>query len=281
MFLCEKAIMNFKKIAESLPLTKSVLKKDWLLLCDDSFSVLSKLCDLNITFPLIFADPPYFLSNGGITCHAGKMVSVNKGQWDKGASFYEIRAFHLRWIEKCLTLLDTNGTIWISATQHSIFIIGNILQELGCSIINVISWEKPNPPPNLSCRFFTHSTELLIWAKNSKKSKHCFNYEEMKAYNHGKQMKTVWTIPSPSRQEKIYGKHPTQKPIELLRRIVLASSNPGDVVLDPFAGSATTGVAALKTGRQFVGIELSPEFVMLSTNRLNAIEDELSQPTLL
>ena len=273
--------MNFKMIADSLPLTKSILEKDWLLLCDDSFSVLDKLSDLDVAFPLIFSDPPYFLSNDGITCHAGRMVSVNKGQWDKGSSFCTIRAFHMRWIKKSLALLEPNGTIWISATQHSIFIIGNILQELGCSIINVITWEKPNPPPNLSCRFFTHSTEFLIWAKKEKKAKHCFNYEDIKKANHGKQMKTVWTIPSPTKQEKLFGKHPTQKPIELLRLIILSSSNPGDVVLDPFAGSSTTGVAALKTGRRYVGIELTPEFITLSTKRLKDLDDELSQPVLL
>lgn len=273
--------MDIQNIANALSSKNRFLSDDWLLFNEDSFSILDALSALDVSFPLIFSDPPYFLSNDGITCHAGKMVSVNKGQWDKSSSFQEIKAFHKRWIEKCLAILAPDGTIWISATQHSIFIIGCILQELNCSIINVVTWEKPNPPPNLSCRFFTHSTELLIWAKKNKKNRHCFNYSLIKELNHGKQMKTVWKIPSPSKREKEFGKHPTQKPVELLQLIILASSNPGDVILDPFAGSSTTGVAALKTGRKFVGIELSTAFVELSKKRLTSAENELSQLTLL
>ena len=260
--------MELKEIIKSFPLNKSYLGNDWILINDDSFLVLDKLHNIGCSVPLIFSDPPYFLSNDGITCHAGKMVSVNKGKWDKCDSFQQIRDFHSKWIQKCLALLEENGTIWISATPHSIFIIGNILQELGCSIINVITWEKPNPPPNLSCRFFTHSTEFLIWAKKNKKAKHCFHYSAMKEMNGGKQMKTVWNISSPTKREKTFGKHPTQKPVELLERIILASSNPNDIILDPFAGSSTTGVAALNTERQFIGIELSPEYAELSVKRL-------------
>ncbi len=247
----------------------SLSTPDAILLHGDSFEQMDKLIEHGVRVSLIFSDPPYFLSNGGITCSAGRMVSVDKGAWDKSVSFLDVCTFHRSWIRRCLNLLSASGTIWISATQHSVFIIGYILQELGCSIINVVTWEKPNPPPNLSCRYFTHSTEILIWAKKDKRVKHCFNYTTMKEMNDGKQMKTVWRIPAPSRKEKKFGHHPAQKPLALLQRIILAASKPGDVVIDPFAGSSTTGVAALELGRCFIGIEKEAEFVALSAMRLN------------
>lgn len=246
-----------------------LVSPDAVLLHGDSFELMDKFIEHDIKFPLIFSDPPYFLSNGGISCSAGRMVSVDKGDWDKSASFQDVCNFHRSWISRCLKLLSPNGTIWISSTQHSVFIIGYILQELGCSIINVVTWEKPNPPPNLSCRYFTHSTETLIWAKKDKMSRHCFNYNTMREMNDGKQMKTVWRIPAPSKREKEFGHHPTQKPAELLRRIILAASMSGDIVLDPFAGSSTTGVVALELGRRFIGIEKEADFVELSAKRLN------------
>lgn len=219
-------------------------------------------------FDMIFADPPYFLSNGGITCHAGKMVKVDKGQWDKSNGPELNHEFNTAWLSRCQRLLNPNGTIWVSGTQHIIFSIGYAMQQLGMKILNDISWEKPNPPPNLSCRYFTHSTETIIWAAKSDKSKHCFNYDKTREMNNGKQMKTVWTIPAPNGEEKEFGKHPTQKPVALLERIILASTNEGDLILDPFSGSSTTGVAAIKQNRRFVGIELEPEFLSLSQKRL-------------
>ena len=219
-------------------------------------------------FDMIFADPPYFLSNGGISCRAGKMVKVDKGTWDKSRGAELNHEFNLAWLSRAQKLLKDNGTIWVSGTHHVIHSIGYGMQQLGMKILNDISWEKPNPPPNLSCRYFTHSTETLMWAAKNLKSKHVFNYQDMRAQNDGKQMKTVWRIKPPAKSEKNFGKHPTQKPVELLERIILASTNKDDLILDPFAGSSTTGVAAILTERKFVGCELEENFISLSKNRL-------------
>jgi site-specific DNA-methyltransferase (adenine-specific) len=219
-------------------------------------------------FDMIFADPPYFLSNGGITCHAGKMKIVDKGKWDKSNGVNENHKFNLKWLSRCQKLLKKNGTIWVSGTHHIIYSVGFAMQQLEMKILNDISWEKPNPPPNLSCRYFTHSTETIIWAAKNKNSKHCFNYEEMRKLNDGKQMKTVWTIQSPNRDEKLFGKHPTQKPMKLLEKIILASTLENDLIFDPFSGSSTTGLAAIKLNRLFVGCELEDEFISLSIKRI-------------
>jgi site-specific DNA-methyltransferase (adenine-specific) len=219
-------------------------------------------------FDMIFADPPYFLSNGGITCHAGKTKIVDKGKWDKSNGVNENHKFNLKWLSRCQKLLKKNGTIWVSGTHHIIYSVGFAMQQLEMKILNDISWEKPNPPPNLSCRYFTHSTETIIWAAKNKNSKHCFNYEEMKKLNDGKQMKTVWTIQPPNRDEKLFGKHPTQKPMKLLEKIILASTLENDLIFDPFSGSSTTGLAAIKSNRLFVGCELEDEFISLSIKRI-------------
>lgn len=221
-------------------------------------------------FDMIFADPPYFLSNGGITCHAGKMTKVDKGEWDKSKGVNENHEFNLSWLSRCQRLLKPNGTIWVSGTHHVIYSVGFAMQQLGMKILNDIAWEKPNPPPNLSCRYFTHSTETIIWAAKNKNSKHYFNYEVMRNLNKGKQMKTVWTIPAPNGEEKKFGKHPTQKPLQLLERIILASTKAKDLIFDPFSGSSTTGVAAIKLNRFFVGCELEDEYISLSIKRLKA-----------
>ena len=217
---------------------------------------------------MIFSDPPYFLSNGGISCRSGKMVKVDKGEWDKSKGAEVNHEFNLAWLSRCQKLLNPNGSIWVSGTHHIIHSIGYAMQQLRLKILNDIAWEKPNPPPNLSCRYFTHSTETIIWARKHEKSRHLFNYKEMRQENGGKQMKTVWTIKSPQKEEKKFGKHPTQKPVKLLERIILASTNPGDLILDPFAGSSTTGVVAIRNGRRFVGCELENEFIEISKNRL-------------
>lgn len=219
-------------------------------------------------FDMIFADPPYFLSNGGITCHAGKMVKVDKGQWDKSNGPEVNHEFNTTWISRCQKLLKPNGTLWVSGTHHVIYSIGYAMQQLGMKLLNDITWEKPNPPPNLSCRYFTHSTETIIWAAKHEKSKYCFNYGAMREMNGGKQMKSVWTLPAPSSGEKNFGKHPTQKPVALLERIILASTREGDLIMDPFSGSSTTGVAAIRLKRKFVGTELSSDFLNLSIQRL-------------
>lgn len=228
-------------------------------------------------FDMIFADPPYFLSNGGITCHAGKMVKVDKGQWDKSQGPEMNHEFNIAWLSRCQKLLKPNGSIWVSGTQHVIHSVGYAMQQLGMKILNDITWEKPNPPPNLSCRYFTHATETIIWAAKNEASKHNFNYDKMREMNSGKQMKSVWTLTAPNGSEKDFGKHPTQKPVQLLERIILASTNEQDLVFDPFSGSSTTGVAAIKLKRKFVGTELELEYLALSVKRLEqAIEKRRS-----
>ncbi len=217
---------------------------------------------------LIFADPPYFLSNDGITCHAGRMVSVNKGSWDRSPGPDAMHLFNREWLAACQRLLKPNGTIWVSGTAHVIHSVGFAMQQLGMKLLNDITWVKPNPPPNLSCRYFTHATETVIWAAKNKKSRHTFNYKLMKQIAGGKQMKSVWTVAAPDRQEKRFGKHPTQKPVALIERILLAASNEGDLVLDPFMGSGTTAVAALRTRRLALGVESDAAFAGLALTKL-------------
>jgi site-specific DNA-methyltransferase (adenine-specific) len=218
----------------------------------------------------IFADPPYFLSNGGVTCQGGKMVKVDKGEWDQSRGAEMNHEFNLEWLRRCQRVLKPNGTIWVSGTHHVIFSVGYAMQQLGFKILNDIVWEKPNPPPNLSCRYFTHSTETILWAAKNEKSKHVFHYDLMRKTNGGKQMKSVWTMTAPGSAEKKHGKHPTQKPLALVERCILASTNEGDLVLDPFLGGGTTAVAALNTGRKFLGIEAEAAHIKLSIRRVNS-----------
>lgn len=217
---------------------------------------------------LIFADPPYFLSNGGVTCHAGRMVSVNKGDWDRSRGADLNHEFNRSWLAACQRVLKTDGSIWVSGTSHVIHSVGFAMQQLEFKLLNDISWVKPNPPPNLSCRYFTHATETIIWAAKNKKSRHKFNYRRMKDTNGGKQMKSVWEFLPPSREEKRFGKHPAQKLVALLERILLASSNDGDLVLDPFMGSGTTILAALRLRRIAVGLEKEAQSLDISLPRI-------------
>lgn len=237
------------------------------LINGDCFEELKKM--KSGTIDMIFADPPYFLSNDGITCKSGKMVSVNKGSWDKISDVHEKHKFNRKWIRLCKRVLKPNGSIWISGTLHNIYSIGMALEQEGFKIINNITWQKTNPPPNLACRCFTHSTETILWAKkDDKKAKHYFNYDLMKELNSGKQMKDVWTGSLTKRSEKKEGKHPTQKPEYLLERIILASTKEDDVILDPFMGSGTTGVVAKRLGRQFIGIENNEEYYEIAKRRV-------------
>ena len=208
-----------------------------------------------------------------MTCHSGKQVSVNKGKWDKSQGFEKDNEFNRQWLSMCREKLADNGTIWISGTYHNIFSVAQILNELNFKILNVITWEKTNPPPNLSCRFFTHSTEFIVWARKEKKIPHYFNYELMKTVNGGTQMRDVWRLPAIAKWEKSCGKHPTQKPLSLLARIILASTKEKDWILDPFAGSSTTGIAASLLNRQFLGLEQEEEFLMLSKSRREELND--------
>jgi len=217
---------------------------------------------------LIFADPPYFLSNGGITCHAGKMVSVNKGAWDRSRGAAENHEFNRAWLAACQRVLKPDGSIWVSGTSHIIHSVGFAMQQLGFKLLNDISWVKPNPPPNLSCGYFTHATETIIWAARDKKSRHKFNYKLMKQMNAGRQMKSVWEILPPASEEKRFGKHPAQKPLALIERILLASSNEGDLVLDPFLGSGTFLIAAFRVHRRVMGCELELQSLSLSLRHI-------------
>ena len=231
--------------------------------CLDILAAIPEAC-----IDLIFADPPYFLSNNGITCHAGRMVSVNKGEWDRSRGPDANHAFNRAWLAACQRVLKPNGSIWVSGTSHVIHSVGFAMQQLGFKLLNDITWVKPNPPPNLSCRYFTHATETIVWAARSTKGRHVFNYPLMKKLAGGKQMKSVWTIPPPEPWEKRFGKHPTQKPVALLERILLAASNEGDLVLDPFLGSGTTLLTALRLRRHAIGCEFSAEWLSLSLRRI-------------
>ena len=246
----------------------------------DCLEILDTLSENSID--MIFADPPYNLSNGGTTCHSGKRVSVNKGDWDRSLGFDNDINFYESWITKCRRVLKPNGTIWISGTNHSIYKCGYILEKLGFYILNDITWYKPNAAPNLSCTVFAHSHETILWAKKNRKEKHTFNYDLMKNLDFpndklkskGKQMRSVWSISSPSKSEKIYGKHPTQKPLKLLTRIILASTNDNDTILDPFNGSGTTAVACKIIGnRNYIGIEIDQNYVNITNKRLSDLED--------
>src|SRR3972149_6907733 len=242
------------------------------LLKGNCIEVLSKARENSVD--MIFADRPYFLSSAGTTGHAGNRVSVNKGKWDQSKGVRENHQFNLEWLAACQRVLKPNGTIWVSGTTHIIHSIGFAMQELGFKILNDIVWYKRNAPPNLSCRYFTHSTELVLWAVKNNKGKHHFNYKLMKQINNGKQMRNVWEMSAPKSDEKKFGKHPTQKPVELLKRIILASTRECDLVLDPFCGSSTTGVASALLNRKYVGIDMEEEYLSLSKKRLEPASRE-------
>ena len=269
-----------QKILSSVE-NKPYFKGDNVVLYNgDALEVLAQLPENSID--MIFADPPYNLSNGGMSVHAGRRVSVNKGDWDKSRGFKDDYDFHFKWLEACKRVLKPEGTLWVSGTYHSIYQCGHAIQALDYRILNDISWFKPNASPNLSCRFFTASHESLIWARKEKQAKHIFNYDLMKNGNWPEdpikkpnlQMRSVWSLGTPKPEEKKYGKHPTQKPLALLNRIVLASTKKGDVVLDPLAGSSTTGLAAIKNGRKFIGIDNESKYLDVSIKRLNELHEK-------
>jgi len=267
--------LAYQDTLTELPVQEFALGEDYALILGDSLEVLPQFPVDH--FDMIFADPPYLLSNNGITCHAGKMVSVNKGEWDRSQGAEKDHEFVVEWLGACQRVLKPNGTIWVSGTHHIIYSVGYAMQQLGYKILNDIVWQKTNPPPNLSCRYFTHSTEIVLWAAKSAKSKHTFNYELMKEIAGGKQMKSVWRIGAAGKDEKQFAKHPTQKPLALLQRIILASTQPGDLLLDPFVGSGTTIVAALREGRRCIGIDSAREYLEIASRR---IETEIGVPTL-
>lgn len=248
-------------------------KEGYTLYRGDCFKVLKKIEDNSID--CIITDPPYFLSNGGITCKSGKMIKVDKGEWDKRQEYDDFFSFNLNWIKESYRVLKEGGTLWVSGTLHNIYTIGSIVDSMeDFKILNNVTWVKTSPPPNLSCRFFTHSTETLLWVRKGKKSKHYFDYLYMKELNGGKQMKDVWKIGRAKKNEKLFGKHPTQKPEELIERLILASTKAGDTVLDMFSGSGTTGAACLKNGVKFIGIEQEDEYYRIIKKRLKFLSEE-------
>lgn len=265
---------DFNILKEEAAVYHSNLKKQasdgMVIYNENALSLMRRILDKhpNGCFDMIFVDPPYFLSNDGFTCQNGQMVSVNKGCWDKSKGLAGNLEFYEEWLRLCYALLKPKGTIWVCGTHHNIYLIGYLMQSIGYHILNNITWEKPNPPPNLSCRFFTHSTETLLWAKKDKKAKHIFHYDVMKAQNGDKQMKCVWKIAPPNKKEKLFGKHPTQKPLALVERCIQAASHADDLIFDPFMGSGTTGVAALQNGRKFCGCEMEKTFFELAEKRL-------------
>jgi site-specific DNA-methyltransferase (adenine-specific) len=271
---------EIKSNQQSSP-TKPIFKQEnFALYNSDCLAVMAKFPDNYVD--MIFADPPYMLSNDGFSCQNGMMVSVNKGKWDKSKGFEEDLKFHETWLSQCKRILKPEGTIWVSGTYHSIYQCGFLLQKLGYHLLNDISWFKPNASPNLSCRFFTASHETVLWARKDKKAKHVFNYEKMKNGNFPEdqikkpnlQMRSVWSIPTPAPSEKIFGKHPTQKPLNLLKRIIAASTKPGDIIFDPFNGSGTTGIAATIIGqRKYIGCDLNQDYLNLTIKRYEALKN--------
>lgn len=243
---------------------------DFTVIKGDCVDTLSKF---SFGFDMVFADPPYFLSGGGISYQSGQIVCVDKGEWDKPLTGEEMDAFNLRWLAACREHMKEEATIWISGTHHNIFSVQQLLLKLGFKILNVITWAKTNPPPNISCRYFTYSTEFIIWARKSPKVAHCYNYELMKQLNGGRQMTDVWQLPAIGRWEKSCGKHPTQKPLGVLARLIQASTLPGAWVLDPFSGSGTTGIAANLLSRRYLGLEKEEAFLAMSRARRMEIED--------
>ena len=226
------------------------------------------------SFDAVFADPPYFLSGGGMTCQSGKRVSVNKGAWDEPTTLQAMHEFNRAWLAACFRLLKPNGTIFVTGTHHNIHSVGFALLERGYKILNDLAWHKGQIRRRI-CRagILPMRRETVLWArKDTPDARHYFDYAAMKADNGGKQMQSLWHIKPPAPREKRYGKHPTQKPEALLDRIIRAATRPGDAVLDPFCGSGTTGVVCARLGRGFVGVEREAEYLEKAVLR---IRDEL------
>jgi site-specific DNA-methyltransferase (adenine-specific) len=238
----------------------------FLLYNDDCIKVLNEIPSESID--LVFADPPYFLSNNGLSYNSGKVVSVNKGDWDKKENYCNVKEFTYSWVKECHRVLKDRGSIWISGTHHNIFDVEQALKKSGFKIINMIVWHKSDPPPLIYKSKFRFSHELIIWAK--KGYSYSFNYAEMFNENNC-EMEDVWTLPAVRKSEKKFGYHPTQKPEVLLDRIIRCSSKEGDKVLDPFMGSGTTGFVAIKLRRQFVGIEKNNEYFKMACSRINSV----------
>ena len=247
-------------------------KENFELFQGDSLELLR---NLSSAFDMIFADPPYFLSTGnGMININGRFIKFDKGQWDRVRSGSEIDAFNMKWLSSCCNLLKDNGTIWICGTYHNIFSIEKCLEVLDFKIINFVVWQKPDPPETLSDKRLNFCAEYIIWATRKRCNDYTFNKEELARLNGGKAMQDVWQIAAAGSWEKKFGKHPTQKPLRLLYRAILASTKVGDWILDPFSGSSTTGIAANLLNRNFVGCEMNKEYLELSERRREFLNNQ-------
>jgi len=232
----------------------------------------------NESIDLVFADPPYNMSKKkGLGWKYSKHITMQE-QWDM-FSKDDYFKFNQKWIKEALRVLKHGGSLWICGSFHNIYQVGFILQHIeDVKINNSIVWFKPNAQPNITCRMFTESTEHLIWAsKNGNGKKWTFNYETMKKMNNGKQMRNVWEIPLTPKKEKWAGEHPTQKPMELLRRVILSCTNDGDTVLDPFVGSGTASVVAKMLNRNSIGIEKEKKYYDIIQKRLNQTQKKIEE----
>lgn len=243
---------------------------NFILYNGDTNSVLS---EMNMQVDMIFADPPYFLSNQKKTTQFGKEKIRDKGEWDRVISWEEINAFSKAWISKCRSVLKENGTIWICGTYHNIYSVEQSLIELGFKILNIVVWQKLDPPPTPYGGRLNFSAEYLIWARKNENVKHCFNYNLLKHMNGGVEMPDVWKFARPGFWERTCGKHPTQKPLRLLYRVIQTCTQENFLILDPFAGSCTTGIAANLLNRRFIGIDMNKDYLDYGIRRKIEILD--------
>ena len=243
---------------------------NFILYNGDTNSVLS---EMNMQVDMIFADPPYFLSNQKKTTQFGKKKIRDKGEWDRVIPWEEINAFNKAWISKCKSVLKENGTIWICGTYHNIYSVEQSLIELGFKILNIVVWQKLDPPPTPYGGRLNFSAEYLIWARKNENVKHCFNYDLLKHMNGGIEMPDVWKFARPGFWERTCGKHPTQKPLRLLYRVIQTCTQEKFLILDPFAGSCTTGIAANLLNRRFIGIDMNKDYLDYGIRRKIEILD--------
>jgi modification methylase len=255
-------------------LSKASLPLDRILI-GDSIRVLSTLPAHSVD--AVFADPPYNLQLGGDLHRPDhSRVDAVDDDWDKFVDFAAYDKFTYDWLKEAKRVLKPDGCLWVIGSYHNIFRVGTILQNLGYWILNDIVWCKTNPMPNFRGKRFTNAHETMIWASPSKDSRPCFNYEAMKHLNEDKQMRSDWILPICSGKERLRGEtgtkvHPTQKPESLLYRVIMSSTKPGDVILDPFFGSGTTGAVAKRLGRHFIGVERDKTYSKHAEKRIAAV----------
>jgi modification methylase len=271
MILCVfmRIIISYKDRVTFIMLVDTILNKDCL----------TGLAELKSgSVDLVFADPPYNLQlTGELTRPDQSVVDGVNNSWDQFDSFKAYDHFSEAWLKECHRVLKPNGAIWVIGSYHNIFRLGKTLQDLGFWILNDVIWRKTNPMPNFRGRRFTNAHETLIWAAKSPKSKYQFNYDSMKMLNEDLQMRSDWTLPICNGQERLKDKagkkiHPTQKPENLLSRVILATTKPGDVILDPFFGTGTTGAVAKRLGRHYIGIEQDITYAENAKKRVSAIK---------